>query len=174
MDGKNKMGTDCAKENKNVYFCARKEAATHNPALYARDRAAEMIGVSVSTLADYELGITKVVPVDKVVLMADLYNCPELKTGYCKHECPIGKTYPVKTKVGGLEGITLRLLNAFDKEKLKEMRNSLIEISSDGDVDDSEREEFQSILEGLDRIILAASELKLAGSKILSKRKSDG
>lgn len=49
-----------------------------------------MLGLSVSTLADYELGNTKVVPVDKVVLMADLYNCPELKTGYCKHECPIG------------------------------------------------------------------------------------
>ena len=168
------MGTDCEKENRNVYFCARKEAARYNPVLYARDRAAEMIGVSVSTLADYELGITKVVPVDKVVLMADLYNCPELKTGYCKHECPIGKTYPVKTKIGGLEGITLRLLNALDRENLREMRDSLIDISSDGAVDDSEKEEFERILGELDKIILAASELKLAGSKILSRRKSDG
>ena len=170
------MGNDCTKENKNVYFCARKEAATHNPALYARDRAAEMIGVSMSTLADYELGITKVVPVDKVVLMADLYECPELKTGYCKHECPIGKDYPIKTKVGGLEGITLRVLKALDKDEIAEMRSTLIDIASDGEVDEDEKEELQKILEGLDSIILAASELKLAGGKILRKikRKSDG
>lgn len=163
------MGNDCTKENKNVYFCARKEAATHNPALYARDRAAEMIGVSQSTLADYELGVTKVVPVDKVVLMADLYDCPELKTGYCKHECPIGKDYPIKTKVGGLEGITLRVLKALDKDDIREMRNTLIEIASDGEVDEDEKEELQRILDGLDAIILAASELKLAGEKILKK-----
>ena len=170
------MGNDCTKENKNVYFCARKEAATHNPALYARDRAAEMIGVSMSTLADYELGITKVVPVDKVVLMADLYECPELKTGYCKHECPIGKDYPIKTKVGGLEGITLRVLKALDKDEIAEMRSTLIDIASDGEVDEDEKEELQKILEELDSIILAASELKLAGGKILRKikRKSDG
>ena len=40
-------------------------------------------------MADYELGNTKVVPVDKVVLMADLYNAPELITGYCMRECPV-------------------------------------------------------------------------------------
>lgn len=170
------MGNDCAKENRNVYYCARKQAASHNHALYARDRAAEMIGVSVSTLADYELGITKVVPVDKVVLMADLYECPELKTGYCKHECPIGKEWPIKTQVGGLEGATLRMLKSLDENELKKMRDTLIDIASDGEVDESEREELQKILDGLDRIILAASELKLAGSKILRriKGKSDG
>lgn len=163
------MGNDCTKENTNVYFCARKEAATHNPALYARDRAAEMIGVSMSTLADYELGVTKVVPVDKVVLMADLYDHPELKTGYCKHECPIGKDFPVKTKVGGLEGITLRVLKSLDETEITEMRNTLIDIASDGQIDESEKEELQKILDGLDRIIMAASELKLAGTKILKR-----
>lgn len=67
------------KENENVYFRARKEAAKYNERLSSREGAAELLGVSASTLADYELGNTKVVPVDKVVLMADLYNCPELK-----------------------------------------------------------------------------------------------
>ena len=64
------------KDNDNVYFLARKKAAIYNERLYSREGAAELLGVSVSTLADYELGNTKVVPVDKVVLMADLYNCP--------------------------------------------------------------------------------------------------
>lgn len=83
------MERGSTKGNENVYFVARKRAAMYNERLYSREGAAELLGISVSTLADYELGNTKVVPVDKVVLMADLYNAPELKTGYCKHECPI-------------------------------------------------------------------------------------
>lgn len=104
------MGNGGTKENQNVYFRARKQAALYNEKLSSREGAAEMLGISPSTLADYELGITKFVPVDKVVLMADLYNCPELRTGYCKYECPIGKHIPLATSVSGIEGIALRLL----------------------------------------------------------------
>lgn len=68
------MGRGPTKSNENVYFVARKKAAMYNERLYSREGAAELLGISVSTLADYELGNTKVVPVDKVVLMADLYN----------------------------------------------------------------------------------------------------
>lgn len=68
------MGTDCTKTNDNIYFRCRKEAAKYNDKLNSRESAADLLGVSVSSLADYELGNTKVVPVDKVVLMADLYN----------------------------------------------------------------------------------------------------
>lgn len=104
------MGNGGTKENQNVYFRARKQAALYNEKLSSREGAAEMLGISPSTLADYELGITKFVPVDKVVLMADLYNCPELRTGYCKYECPIGKHIPLATSVSGIEGIALRLI----------------------------------------------------------------
>ena len=68
------MGRGPTNENTNMYFQARKKAATYNERLWSREGAAELLGISVSTLADYELGNTKVVPVDKVVLMADLYN----------------------------------------------------------------------------------------------------
>lgn len=54
------------KDNENVYFRARKEAAKYNERLSSREGAAELLGVSASTLADYELGNTKAVPVDKV------------------------------------------------------------------------------------------------------------
>lgn len=80
----------------------------YNERLYSREGAAELLGISVSTLADYELGNTKVVPVDKVVLMADLYNAPELKTGYCKHECPICSYLPVATEAKCLEISSVR------------------------------------------------------------------
>ena len=66
------MGKEPLKENTNVYFQARKRAAMSNDRLFSRENAAELLGISPYTLADYELGNTKVVPVDKVVLMADL------------------------------------------------------------------------------------------------------
>ena len=77
------------------------------------------MGISVSTLADYELGNTKVVPVDKVVLMADLYNAPELITGYCMRECPVHGFLPLATEEKSLEGIALRLLQNFNEDSLK-------------------------------------------------------
>lgn len=92
------MGRDPIKANANVYFQARKKAAEYNDALYSREGAAEKLGVSVSTLADYELGNTKVIPVDKVVLMAELYNDPALLTRYCKFECPIHGYLPLATE----------------------------------------------------------------------------
>ena len=105
------MGRGPTKSNENAYFVARKKAAMYNERLYSREGAAELLGISVSTLADYELGNTKVVPVDKVVLMADLYNAPELKTGYCKYECPICSYLPVATEAkelkAGIEACTM-------------------------------------------------------------------
>lgn len=51
------MGNGGTKENQNVYFRARKQAAMYNERLSSREGAAEMLGISPSTLADYELGI---------------------------------------------------------------------------------------------------------------------
>lgn len=155
------------KDNENVYFLARKEAAKHRERLYSREGAAELLGVSASTLADYELGNTKVVPVDKVVLMADLYNRPELKTMYCKHECPIGSLMPIATQLRSLESVTIRFLKEFDGKKLEDMRSGLIMIAADGQVDASEKVELQAILKMMDELSLILSELKLIGEKAM-------
>ena len=85
------MGRDAAKACENQCFRCRKEAAKYNDKLGSREGAAELLGISVSSLADYELGNTKVIPVDKVVLMADIYNAPELMAWYCSSECLIGR-----------------------------------------------------------------------------------
>ena len=82
-----------------MYFRCRKEAALHNDRLNSRAGAAEALGISESSLAKHELGITKVVPVDLVALMADLYGCPELKANYCKNECPLGRDLTLATEV---------------------------------------------------------------------------
>lgn len=75
------MGKAPMNENNNMYFKARKKAAVYNERLYSREGAAELLGISVSTLADYELGNTKVVPVDKVVLMSEMCNDSQKRQG---------------------------------------------------------------------------------------------
>ena len=145
------MGRGPTNENTNMYFQARKKAATYNERLWSREGAAELLGISVSTLADYELGNTKVVPVDKVVLMADLYNAPELITGYCMRECPVHGFLPLATEEKSLEGIALRLLQNFNEDSLKNMRDSLIEITADGKITKDELPALEKIIEQLEK-----------------------
>ena len=164
------MGKEPLKENTNVYFQARKRAAANNDRLFSRENAAELIGISPYTLSDYELGNTKVVPVDKVVIMADLYNAPELITGYCRHQCPIKGFMPLATEEKGIQGIALRLLKELDDEDLHELKRSMIDIMADGQVADDETDRLKSIMLKLEHLAEIISELKLSGEKLLKGR----
>lgn len=57
------MDSNCRKLGETPYRECRKQAAIYNDALGSMERAAEMLGVSVNTLSNYELGVT-VPPVD--------------------------------------------------------------------------------------------------------------
>lgn len=156
------------KSNRNVYFNARKEAQKYNEKL-TREGAAELLGISVSSLADYELGNTKVVPVDKVVLMADLYNCPELKTLYCKHECPIGRLYPVATQRGSIEGAALRLISELNDVGKQQMAEKIMKIAMDGMISGDEKPELKEIMNQLEDMTKAISEMLLIGKKAMKE-----
>lgn len=161
------MGKGPMNENTNVYFQARKKAAIYNERLYSREGASELLGISVSTLADYELGNTKVVPVDKVVLMADLYCAPELITGYCMRECPVHGFLPLATEEKSIQGIALRLLKGFNEDELKAMKEDLIEITEDGIISREELLKLKEILEKLEKIAEIISEMKIVGEKYI-------
>lgn len=159
------MGNGYTKGNENMYFRARKQAAIYDKQLYSRRGAAEVLGISESTLADYELGITKVVPVDKVVLMADLYNCPEFKNRYCKYECPIGKTMPIATEVKSIEGVALRLIRETDN--FREVVKEFAKVATAGVVTEAEKSELGVMLKRVDELAVILSEVKLVGEKLL-------
>ncbi len=161
------MGKAPINENNNVYFKARKKAAIYNEKLYSREGAAELLGVSVSTLADYELGNTKVIPVDKVVLMADLYNAPELITGYCMRECPVHGFLPIATEEKSIQGITLRLFKRFNEDDLKHIKSDLIDITEDGVISQDELPKLKIIMEKLDKMAEIISEMKIVSGKYL-------
>ena len=73
------MGNDSTKINENIYFKCRKEAALYDERLRSRESAADLLGVSPSSLADYELGNTKVVPVDKESILILLVSSAVLR-----------------------------------------------------------------------------------------------
>ena len=111
------MEKECMNCGGSIYFQCRKEAAKYNDRRSSREGASEMLNVSVSSLSNYELGLTPV-PTDVVVRMADLYGAPELEACYCKNDCPIGKRQNIATKIRGIEQITCSLLNHADDDRL--------------------------------------------------------
>lgn len=159
------MANGCAKVNKNIYFRCRKDAAIYDERLSSREEASELLGVSISSLADYELGNTKVVPVDKVNLMAELYKAPQLRTLYCKNECPIGKYIPVATELKGIETVVIRLIHLLDEEKIEDIKKQLIAVASDGRVDKYDIPVLKEIKSHLEQVQTAISSLSLICDK---------
>lgn len=164
------MGNDCTIDGKNVYREARERAAIYNEALRSRAGAAELLGVSMSTLTDYERGVTKVVPVDSVVQMAELYKCPELENIYCKQECPIGRNRPIATEAPGIEGAVLRLVKELNTDNLNELKLSVIDIAADGKIGLDEREDLKKAVRRLKNIAFAISEIVLIAEKELGEQ----
>lgn len=168
------MENGCMNCTGNIYRACREEAAKYNDKLKSRESAAELLGISTSTMSNYELGITKTVPVDIVVMMADLYNSPQIKNLYCKRECPIGKQLPVATEIDTLAGVTVRLLNDLDDKSVQDMKRQLLNIAADGKIDDSEKEEFEGIMGNLDALVRTISELRMLAEKYVERSGHNG
>jgi len=164
------MESGCINTGYSIYFQCRKTAAKYNEKLESREGAAEYLGISVSSLANYELGITKVVPVDVVMRMADLYNAPQLKNLYCKNECPLGKEQSLAVEVKSLEAVTVKIVSNLDSGLIGEMKKRLLQIAEDGQLSSEEEEkDFRKIVQVLDKLAITISELKLLEKKLLSK-----
>ena len=159
------MDNECTMEPENIYFRCRKEAAMHNQKLSSREGAAELLGISVSSLQKYELGVTKTVPVDMVVLMADLYNAPELRYLYCKGECPIGRAMNIATEIKSVESVAIRLIKKLSMREVEDIKEKLLDIADDGTIGKEKQEELQDIMERLSSLQQSISELMLLGEK---------
>lgn len=152
------MGTNPTKAADNIYCKCRKEAAKYNDKLNSREGAAELLGISASTLADYELGITKIIPADAILRMADLYNAPELENYYCRTMCPLGSEIP-KAELADMDRITIRTLSTF--RKIGETKEMLLDITEDGVIDENEKPQLEEILKNLEEVEEIAQSMKL-------------
>ncbi len=143
------MGTNPTKAAGNIYCQCRKKAAMYNDKLNSREGAAELLGISPSTLADYELGITKIIPADSIMRMADLYNAPELRNHYCKNCCPLGGDVP-EIDMESLDRIALKALQYM--KTVSASREQLLDIVSDGIISEEEKPRLEEIMQSLSEL----------------------
>ena len=146
------MGTNPTKAADNIYCKCRKEAAKYNDKLNSREGAAELLGISASTLADYELGITKIIPADAI------YNAPELRNHYCKYSCPLGQDVPL-VDTESLDRIAVRALASL--KKVQESKENLLDVVADGVISEDEKPILQDILSNLDELTAVSQNLKV-------------
>lgn len=138
------MGRKSVRENKNVYQTSREKKEL------SRDAASErLVFVSPDRIEKIESGRSAPHP-DEVLEMERVYQNPTLSNYYCTHECPISKKYVEEAELKALPQLTVELLSALHAVEEEEKR--LIDISVDGRVSDSERNQFDLILEKLTQL----------------------
>ena len=95
--------------------------------------------------------------------MAAVYNMPELCNTYCAKECPLGRGSVKEVTIDDFDRLALKVLGSL--KDIDDLRASLIEVSEDGAIDESELETFHNILDSLDKISDNAKALKLWAMK---------
>ena len=158
------MGRRPTKAADNPFCQARLRAAEYNEKFFSKEYAAEQLHISSSQLQDYELGITKCIPPDNILRMADLYRAPELRNLYCREMCPLGGDVPV-LELEDLDRITIRAMASL--RKVSETKELLLDITEDGVISDEERPSLKRILATLDEISAIAQSLKVWTEKNL-------
>lgn len=159
------MGKRPTKATENIFCAARYEASEANEALSSRESAAQVLGIDRTRLARIELDTIVPYP-DEVLMMAQLYNTPELCNAYCAEKCSIGKQMVSRVTMDDFDRLSLRVLASL--KNVANIRETLISISEDGKINPCERADFEGILEELDKISSTAQALKIWAMKNLA------
>lgn len=160
------MGRRATKASDNIFYQARVEAMEKNPEFSSREKTSDVIGIDRTRLARIEL--SEVIPYqEEVRMIAQAYDKPELCSQYCATLCPLGSITGKKIKVRNLDRLILNTLGSIND--ISDLKDSLIDISEDGLIDESEREEFRKILGVLSEISETAQSLELWARKNLEK-----
>ncbi len=147
------MARASAKENKTVYQQKREELGL------TREKAAELLQfITPDRLERIESGKSPAHP-DEVALMAEKYRCPHLCNYFCANECEIGKQYVPEVRIKDLSRIVLEMLASLNAMQKKQER--LIEITSDGVIEEEEIDDFITIREELEKLSLSVETLQL-------------
>ena len=152
------MGKKATKAADNMYYLARSEASECNPEFTSREKAAELVGIDRTRLARIELDTIAPYP-EEVKAMAVAYNMPELCNSYCAKECPIGRNSVTEVTIDDFDRLALKVLGSL--KDIDSLRASLIAISEDGVIEESERGTFEDILDSLEKISTNAKALQL-------------
>lgn len=158
------MGRRPTKAADNPFCRARLKAAEYNEKFFSKEYVAEQLHISAGQLQDYELGITKCIPPDNILRMADVYRAPELRNLYCREMCPLGSDVPV-LELEDLDRITVKAMASL--RKTAETKDILLDITEDGVISEEEKSELEKVLQNLDEISAIAQSLKVWAEKNL-------
>ena len=151
--------------NENIYKEIRK-----NMGLSREDAAGPLGVITPERLERIENNKFPIQP-DEVCVMADKYKEPSLRNYYCSQQCPIGRQDVPEIKVKNLAEIIIRMIASLNSMKNKQER--LIEITSDGVVDNEELNDFIYIQKELERISVTVEALQLWTEQMIAEEKID-
>ena len=139
-------------EHMNIYKAARRESG------YTQEAAAEVIAVSVESIRAYENGY-RIPPNDIVERMAQYYHTPHLVYQHLQDtNCLIPQIVPRLQDRSILE-MAVRMYLRLTQFNQEHSVDRLMAMAEDGQIDDKERPEFESIMDDLRGIIQSGLEL---------------
>lgn len=155
------MGRVSVKENKNAYQLAREALGL------SREKAAELLeGLSPERIEKIENGRSLPHP-DEILIMARGYKEPSLCNIFCARDCPIGEKYVPEVPPKTLSEIVLEMPASLNT--MQRSRDRLIEICSNGQVDDDQVEDFVRIQQELESISITVEGLQLWAERMLAE-----
>lgn len=133
----------------NIYKKARSVAGL------TQERAAELLGISVRSLADYELGVR--LPSDATAYdMVVVYNSQLLGIQHLRQSAAIANSLIPEIQDMQLPEAVLTLIDAIYDFAEDKMDRDLIDIARDGLIDTKERARFDRAMDKL-RVIIGAA-----------------
>lgn len=163
------MACDARLLSDNPYREARKRAAVWNDVLSSQNGASEKLNIDESTLGRIERGTVKVMNLDLLIAMADLYNAPELLNHYCANECPLARNATIADTAGSVDEAVVKVICAIRKEKCDSIVTKLLDIGMDNNISDDEIDDLLEVCKLLDEIAKSASELKILAERAVRK-----
>lgn len=139
------MQNDCT----NIYRSAKKIAG------FTQERAAELLGLSARSLADYETGL-RLPPNDVADRMVTVYNSQLLAVQHLRGCTQFARNLLPDVQPMALPEAVLTLVDAVYAFADDRLDRELIDIARDGMISEDERERFDHVVEKIQAITAAA------------------
>lgn len=140
------------KEYRNIYKKARRAAGL------TQEAAAERLGISVESVRAYETG-QRIPPNDVVEDMADCYDYQRLAYQHLKATNALADRIIPAIEERSLMELALRIYNRLRRFAKGGSVERLLDIAEDGQIDQTERAEFDGIMADLREIVKGGLEL---------------
>lgn len=133
----------------NIYQSARKIAG------FTQERAAELLGLSTRSLADYESGL-RLPPYDIADRMVTVYNSQLLAVQHLRNCTQFARDLLPDVQPMALPEAVLTLVDAVYSFADDRLDRELIDIARDGVISEDERERFDHVVDKIRNITAAA------------------